>query len=87
VTLLILFRGNSLIRGTEEMTENTVTADREFALLVGKAFLKQLESGSTETAIAFGRAFLLALGKRGPVVAEGDAGLNGRGHSESYAEA
>jgi hypothetical protein len=68
------------------MTGNTITADREFALLVGKAFLSELQGGSTDTAIAFGRAFLLALGKRGPEAAEGDAELNGRGHSEAYAE-
>lgn len=69
------------------MVTNTVTADREFALLVGKAFLRELHGGNTDSAIAFGRAFLLALGKRGPEVSEGETVLNGRGHSEGYAEA
>jgi len=40
--------------------------DREFAVLVGKAFLRELEAGETEKAIAFGRAFLLSLGGTGP---------------------
>jgi hypothetical protein len=68
------------------MDVNTVTADREFALLIGKAFLRELREGSRDQSIAFGRAFLLALGNRGPEIAEGGAELNGRGHSEGYAE-
>lgn len=68
------------------MVMNTVAADREFALLVGKAFLTELQGGNTDSAIAFGRAFLLALGKRGPETADGEAVLNGKGHSEGYAE-
>jgi hypothetical protein len=75
------------IGGSEDMTMNAVAADREFALLVGKAFLRELEGGNTDSAIAFGRAFLLALGKRGPESSESEAALNGRGHSEGYAEA
>lgn len=69
------------------MVTNTITADREFALLVGKAFLRELQHGSRDQATAFGRAFLLALGNKGPEVAENGAELNGRGHSEGYAEA
>lgn len=40
--------------------------DREFAVLVGKAFLREVEAKRTERAIAFGRAFLLSLGMTGP---------------------
>ncbi|MGQ9587333.1 MAG: hypothetical protein ACUVT7_02990 [Thermoplasmata archaeon] len=35
-------------------------------ILVGRAFLRELEAGRRDTAIAFGRAFLLTLGMRGP---------------------
>lgn len=45
-------------------------ANKDFALLVGRAFLHELEEGDTEAAIAFGRAFLLALGARGPDTSE-----------------
>lgn len=40
--------------------------DTEFATLVGKAFLHELDMGHRDSAIAFGRAFLLALGMEGP---------------------
>jgi len=40
--------------------------NRDFALLVGRAFLHELEAGHRESAVAFGRAFLLSLGMRGP---------------------
>ncbi|OGS56926.1 MAG: hypothetical protein A3K60_01925 [Euryarchaeota archaeon RBG_19FT_COMBO_56_21] len=40
--------------------------DTEFATLVGKAFLHELDMGHRDSAIAFGRAFLLALGMQGP---------------------
>jgi hypothetical protein len=39
---------------------------RDFALLVGRAFLHEIEVGHRDSAVAFGRAFLLALGMRGP---------------------
>ncbi len=68
------------------MVTNTITADREFALLIGKAFLRELQVGSRDQTIAFGRAFLLALGNKGPEAGEGGAELNGRGHSEGCAE-
>jgi hypothetical protein len=61
-------------------------ADKEFALLVGKAFLRELEVGNTDSAIAFGRAFLLALGKRGPETAENGAEMNGKGRSHEFAQ-
>lgn len=44
--------------------------DKEFALLVGRAFLRELEAGETDKAIAFGRAFLLSLGMAGPDASE-----------------
>ena len=40
--------------------------NKDFAVLVGKAFLKELDAGRVDSAIAFGRAFLLSLGMRGP---------------------
>lgn len=58
-----------------------------FALLVGKAFLKEIEEGHRDTAIAFGRAFLLALGKTGPCADNGFNALNGRSHSDAMAMA
>jgi hypothetical protein len=41
-------------------------ANKDFALLVGRAFLRELENGHRSEAIAFGRALLLALGRKGP---------------------
>jgi len=43
-----------------------MTGNRDFALLVGKAFLREVERGDVQSAIAFGRAFLLSLGMKGP---------------------
>jgi len=43
-----------------------MTGDKDFALLVGRAFLREVERGDTQSAIAFGRAFLLSLGMKGP---------------------
>lgn len=40
--------------------------NREFAVLVGRAFLREVQAGDMESAIAFGRAFLLSLGMKGP---------------------
>lgn len=53
-------------------------------MLVGRAFLRELETGDTESAIAFGRAFLLALGMRGPETAENGAEISRRGRSHEY---
>ncbi len=60
-------------------------ANKDFALLVGKAFLHELELGNTEAALAFGRAFLLALGMKGPDLTEKHGFANGRHHGEHYA--
>jgi hypothetical protein len=55
------------------MAKNT-----DFALLVGRAFLHENnEEGHRDSAIAFGRAFLIALGMRGPEDAQRDHALNG----------
>lgn len=51
--------------------------DNDFALLVGRAFLHELDAGHTESAVAFGRAFLIALGCRGPAQSEGAHAANG----------
>ncbi len=61
--------------------------DKRFALLVGKAFLTELQEGHRDTAIAFGRAFLLALGREGPGAEDGFNPLNGRNHSHAMAMA
>jgi len=60
-------------------------ANKDFALLVGKAFLHELEEGDTESALAFGRAFLLALGMQGPDTVERSPFANSRHHGEHYA--
>lgn len=61
--------------------------DTRFALLVGKAFLQEIQAGHRDTAIAFGRAFLLALGKQGPVVRDDFHAIHGRDHSQALAMA
>lgn len=43
-----------------------MSENKEFALLLGKAFLHEIEVSHKEAAVAFGRAFLLALGMKGP---------------------
>ena len=43
-----------------------MSVNEDFALLVGRAFLHEIELGHRDRAIAFGRAFLLALGMKGP---------------------
>lgn len=60
-------------------------ANKDFALLVGKAFLHELDEGDTESALAFGRAFLLALGMKGPETTEKSPFANGRNHGEHCA--
>ncbi len=59
------------------MTAKT-TGDRDFALLVGKAFLREVERGDTQSATAFGRAFLLSLGMKGPTENKENHIVNGR---------
>jgi hypothetical protein len=44
----------------------SMSENKEFALLLGKAFLREIEASHKEASIAFGRAFLLALGMKGP---------------------
>lgn len=61
--------------------------DKRFALLVGKAFLQEVQAGHRDTAIAFGRAFLLALGMQGPSADDGFNAINGREHSHAMAMA
>jgi len=61
--------------------------DTRFALLVGKAFLQEIEAGRRDTAIAFGRAFLLALGKQGPSAHDGFDALRGKDHPHAMAMA
>lgn len=61
-------------------------ADNDFALLVGKAFLHELNEGHNESAVAFGRAFLIAIGCRGPETNDADHAANGaNGHREMVA--
>ena len=43
-----------------------MSGDKEFAVLVGKAFLREINEGRKDSAVAFGRAFLLSLGMKGP---------------------
>ncbi len=61
--------------------------DTRFALLVGKAFLQEIEVGHRDTAIAFGRAFLLALGKQGPNADDEFSAIHGKDHSHAMAMA
>jgi hypothetical protein len=59
--------------------------DKRFALLVGKAFLQELEAGHTDSAIAFGRAFLLSLGYKGVSGEDTYPALNGKDRGEATA--
>jgi len=59
--------------------------NKEFAVLVGKAFLREVEAGNKESAVAFGRAFLLSLGLKGPEQSEKTPYANGRPHGEHWA--
>jgi len=58
--------------------------NKEFAVLVGKAFLREVQSGDKESAVAFGRAFLLSLGMKGPDEIEKSTLSNGP-HDEHLA--
>jgi len=58
--------------------------NKEFAVLVGRAFLREVETGDRESAVAFGRAFLLLLGMKGPDEIEKTAYNNGP-HGEHLA--
>ena len=69
------------------MVVNTVEADREFALLVGKAFLREIQGGNTDSAIAFGRAFLIALGEKDLSGSDDSAMANGKNHQAEWVHA
>jgi len=58
--------------------------NKEFAVLVGRAFLREVEAGHTESAVAFGRAFLLSLGMKGPDESDKTPFANGH-HGEHFA--
>ena len=51
--------------------------NKEFAVLVGRAFLREVDAGNMESAVAFGRAFLLSLGMKGPDESEKTPYANG----------
>ncbi len=63
----------------------TMTNDKGFAMLVGKAFLREIEAGQIDRAIAFGRAFLLSLGVAGPDAQEDDSPAKMSSYSENLA--
>ena len=65
---------------TEQMDK-----DKEFALLVGKAFLREIDQGHRDSAVAFGRAFLLAMGMKGPNPEKNRVPSRSRQHSEQLA--
>lgn len=56
--------------------------NKDFAVLVGRAFLYQLDAGNKDAALAFGRAFLLALGMKSPEDRQRGHMANGRHHGE-----
>jgi len=56
----------NLRRGLKIIAMSEPPQNMDFVILVGRAFLRELEAGRRDTAIAFGRAFLLTLGMRGP---------------------
>ena len=58
-------------------------ANKEFAVLVGRGFLQEINAGHNEAAIAFGRAFLLALGMKGPDEDRHDHLARPRTHGDS----
>jgi hypothetical protein len=57
-------------------------ANKDFAVLVGRAFLYELDAGNKDAALAFGRAFLLALGMKSPEDRQRSYLANGRHHGE-----
>ena len=65
----------------------TMDKNKEFAVLVGRAFLHEVEEGHREAAVAFGRAFLLSLGMKGPDLDEPSPFSNGRPFGEHLAAA
>lgn len=61
--------------------------NKEFAVLVGKAFLQETNLGNRDSAVAFGRAFLLALGMKGPEPETSRSHAKGRSCGEDFAMA
>ncbi|MBE0518525.1 MAG: hypothetical protein IH630_04795 [Thermoplasmata archaeon] len=61
--------------------------DERFALLVGKAFLREIQAEHRDNAIAFGRAFLLALGHADPEPSEDNGALANRSIGDVMATA
>jgi hypothetical protein len=59
----------------------------DFALLCGKAFLNELNEGRIDSAIAFGRAFLIALGEKDSSNSEDGALANGKEHQGEWVHA
>jgi hypothetical protein len=59
----------------------------DFALLCGKAFLNELSEGRIDSAIAFGRAFLIALGEKDLSGTDDSTLANGRNHQGEWAHA
>ncbi len=55
----------------------------DFAVLVGRAFLRESSAGHRDSAVAFGRAFLLALGMKGPEPENGQDHAKGRHYGEN----
>ena len=59
--------------------------NKEFAVLVGRAFLQEIEAGHKDAAVAFGRAFLLSLGMKGPESMEKSPFSNSKPFGEQMA--
>jgi len=62
----------------------SMSENKEFAVLVGRAFLHEIEASHKDAAIAFGRAFLLALGMKGPEQTQNRMSAMGRPCREHF---
>ncbi len=71
----------------KEWISQMMRKDERFALLVGKAFLQEIRAGHRDNAIAFGRAFLLALGHADPEPSEDNGTLANRSIGDVMATA
>ncbi len=71
----------------KEKLSQMMRKDERFALLVGKAFLREIHAGHRDNAIAFGRAFLLSLGHADPEPSEYNGALADRSSGDSMATA
>ena len=70
------------LRDNRAIEHCMMETNKEFAVLVGRAFLREIEAGHTESAVAFGRAFLLSLGMKGPEEKEVAHFSNGKDFGE-----